>query len=321
MLSVLITAFAGPDALVVKNVPEPKPGEDQVSIAVAYAGVSFADLLQTRGAYQTRPELPFAPGWEVAGTVRADAAGFRAGDRVAGISVTGGFAETVVVDARMVFPLPDNLDMRRGAALPLNYLTAHYALLNRGALRPGEVVMIHGAAGGVGSAACQVAAAYGARVIAVVSTQEKADVARRAGAHEIVDVTDFGDEAKRLTEGNGVDLVVDPVGGDRFTDSLRSLRAGGRLLVLGFAGGEIPTVKVNRLLLTNTSVVGVGVAEYWRQEPDYARTQWQELLPLLASGSLNPPISSVFPLAQAAAALRFVDERRATGKVLLKVRG
>ncbi|MFF3380628.1 NADPH:quinone oxidoreductase family protein [Streptomyces sp. NPDC002680] len=321
MKGVVLTAFEGPDALAVRELPEPAAKEDQVLIDVEWAGVTFADLLQTRGEYQSRPQLPFIPGWEVSGTVRADAGGFRAGDRVAAVSVTGGFARTVAVDAPMVFRLPENVDTRSGAALPLNYLTAHFALLRRGALRAGDVVLVHGAAGGVGSAACQVAAAYGARVIAVVSNEEKAELARSLGAHEVVAAGGFLDEVRTLTDGQGVDVVVDPVGGDRFLDSLRSLRRGvGRLLVLGFAGGGIPTVRVNRLLLTNTAVLGVGVAEYWRQDPQAARAQWHELLPLLKSGRLDPPISAVFPLEQAAAALRHLDERTALGRTLLIVR-
>ena len=171
----------------------------------------------------------------MSGTVRTDGAGFRAGDRVAALTVTGGFAQTAAVDASMVVPLPDNVDTRRGAALPLNYLTAHFALMHAVALRPGEVLLVHGAAGGVGSAACQLAAAYGARVIAVVSTDEKAELARSSGAHEVVGVGGFLDEVRTLTDGRGVDVVVDPVGGDRFPDSLRALRhGGGRILVLGF---------------------------------------------------------------------------------------
>ncbi|WP_406223845.1 NADPH:quinone oxidoreductase family protein [Streptomyces canus] len=320
MQGVIVTAFEGPDALVVRELPEPEVQEGQVLIGVEWAGVVFPDLLQTRGEYQTRPELPFVPGWEMSGTVRTDGAGFRAGDRVAALPVTGGFAQTAAVDATMVFPLPDNVDTRRGAALPLNYLTAHFALVHRGALRPGEVVLVHGAAGGVGSAACQLAAAYGARVIAVVSTDEKAELARSVGAHEVVRVGGFLDEVRTLTDGRGVDLVVDPVGGDRFPDSLRALRHGaGRLLVLGFAGRGIPMVKVNRLLMTNTSVLGVGMDEYWRQDPEAARVYWQELWPLLKSGRLDPPISSVFPLEQASAALKHLDQRKVLGRTLLQI--
>src|SRR3954469_13960224 len=255
MHAAVITALAGPDAVEVQERPEPVPTSHQVLVDVQYAGVTFPDVLHTRGEYQRRPDVPFTPGWEVAGVVRADAAGLRAGDRVAAMPTIGGFAETVAVDAQMVFPLPDDVSFDRAAVLPLNYLTVHFAFTRRARLRSGEIVLVHGAAGGIGTAACQLAVAYGARVIAVVSTPEKGEVARAAGAHEVVPVDGFRDEVRRLTEGRGADVVVDPVGGDRFTDSLRSLGHEGRLVVLGFTGREIPSVKVNRLLLTNTTVM------------------------------------------------------------------
>jgi NADPH2:quinone reductase len=316
----LITALVGPDAVEVRDVPHPVPRPGQVLVDVEFAGVVFPDVLQTRGEYQLRPDLPFTPGWEVAGVVREDAGGFAAGDRVAAMPVTGGFAETVAVGADMVFPLPDGVPSDKGAALPLNYLTMHFTLTRRAKLKSGETVLVHGAAGGVGTAACQLAAAYGARVIAVVSTPEKGEVARAAGAHEVVPVDGFRDEVRRLTESGGVDVVVDPVGGDRFTDSLRSLAREGRLLVLGFTGGEIPTVKVSRLLLTNTSVLGVASAEFWSDEPDYASQQWRDLVPLIESGAIDPPIGPVFALEDAAAAIRELDERRAAGRVLVRTR-
>ena len=320
MRAALITALTGPDAVEVRNVPDPVPQPGQVLVDVEFAGVVFPDVLKTRGEYQLRPELPFTPGWEVAGVVREDAGGFTAGDRVAAMPVTGGFAETVAVDAYMVFPLPDGVPFDKGAALPLNYLTMHFTLTRRAKLESGETVLVHGAAGGVGTAACQLAAAYGARVIAVVSTPEKGEVARAAGAHEVVPVDGFRDEVRRLTEGRGVDVVVDPVGGDRFTDSLRSLAREGRLVVLGFTGRVIPTVKVNRLLLTNTTVMGAASAEFWRTEPGYVGQQWRHLVPLMRSGAIDPPIGSVFPLDQAAAAIREIDQRRAAGRTLLRVR-
>ena len=281
---------------------------------------AFPDVLHTRGEYQLRPEVPFTPGWEVSGVVRADGNGFRAGDRVSAMPVVGGFAETVAVDARMAFPLPDTVPFDKGAALPLNYLTTHFALTRRGRLAKDETVLVQGAAGGVGTAACQMAAAFGARVIAVVSTPEKAEFARRAGAHDAVLADGFRDEVKRLTDGRGVDVVVDPVGGDRFTDSLRSLAPEGRLLVIGFAGREIPTVKANRLLLTNTAVIGAATNEFWMKHPEYPRQQWDDLVPMLESGTLDPPISTVFSLDEAGDAIRTLDERRATGKVLVRIR-
>lgn len=320
MKAAVITALEGPDAVELQEIPEPTPDDRQVLIDVEYAGVAFPDVLHTRGEYQLRPEVPFTPGWEVSGLVRADGHGFRAGDRVAAMPVLGGFAQTVAVDARMVFPLPDAVPFDKAAALPLNYLTAHFALTRRAHLVQGETVLVQGAAGGVGSSACQLAAAYGARVIAVVSTPEKGEVARRAGAHDVVSSDGFRDEVGRLTDGRGVDVVVDPVGGDRFTDSLRSLALEGRLIVIGFAGRGIPTVKANRLLLSNTSVIGAATNEFWTEHPDFPRRQWDDLVPLLEAGRLDPVIGPVFALNEVAGAIRTLDERRATGKVLVRAR-
>ena len=320
MRAAVITELSGPDAVEVQERPEPVPESHQVLVDVEYAGVTFPDVLHTRGEYQRRPDVPFTPGWEVSGVVRADAAGFGAGDRVTAMPTIGGFAETVAVDAATVFPLPESVPFDKAAALPLNYLTVHFAFTRRARLKKGETVLVHGAAGGIGTAACQLAAAHGARVIAVVSTREKGQVARAAGAHEVVSVEGFRNEVRRLSEGRGVDVVVDPVGGDRFTDSVRSLAREGRLLVLGFTGREIPTVKVNRLLLTNTSVMGVASAEFWVDEPDYAGQQWRDLMPLIRSRALDPPIGPVFSLDDAAAAIRELDERRAVGRVLVRMR-
>jgi NADPH2:quinone reductase len=234
--------------------------------------------------------------------------------------IVGGLAEAVAVDARMVFPLPDSVSFATGAALPLNFLTAHLALVRRGHLTEDETVMVQGAAGGLGTAVCSLARALGARVIAVVSTLEKAETVSAAGAHEVVLAEGFKDQVRRLTHGRGVDMVVDPVGGDRFTDSLRSLATEGRLLVLGFAGGDIPTVRTNRLLLTNTSVMGVASNELWTLDPDYPAEQWRDLIPRVESGSIDPVIGGEFPLEDAASAIRLLDERRAHGKILVRVR-
>lgn len=320
MRAAVITALTGPDGVVVRDEPEPEAAAGQVLIDVHSAGVVFPDVLQTRGDYQMRPELPFTPGWEVAGVVREDCGGFRAGDRVAAMPVIGGFAETVAVRPEMVFPLPDDILFDKGAALPLNYLTGHFALMRRARLLAGEAVLVQGAAGGVGTAACQLAAAYGARVIAVVSTPDKGEIARAAGAHEVVGVAGFRDQVSRLTDGRGVDVVVDPVGGDRFTESLRTLAPEGRLIVIGFTGREIPTVKVNRLLLTNTTVMGAASEEFWHLDPGYADQQWRELMPLMRSGAIDPPIGEIFSLEEIASALRAMDERRAIGRLIVRVR-
>ncbi|TNC47172.1 NADPH:quinone oxidoreductase family protein [Mumia zhuanghuii] len=320
MRAVQITSLEGPSAVEVVEVDAPEPGPDQVVIDVKAAGVSFPEVLQTRGQYQIKPPLPFVPGSEVAGEVVSapSGTGFSTGDRVAAFPALGGFAERVVADTSMTFHLPDNLSYEQGAAVPLNYLTAHFGLLKRGHLRNGESVLVQGAAGGVGTASIQVAKAFGAgQVIAVTSTDAKGEIAVAAGADAYVLADGFRDAVKELTGGHGVDLVVDPVGGDRFTDSLRSLKDDGRLLVIGFTAGSIPEVKVNRLLLNNLDVRGVGWGAYVLKRPGYVAAQWSELAPYLAEGKLTAPIGGRFPLEDAARALAIIDSREALGKVVL----
>jgi NADPH2:quinone reductase len=318
--AVQVVRLDGPAAVEVRDVPEPERRRDQVLVEVRAAGVNFPDVLQTKGLYQYKPDLPFTLGSEVTGVVRdaPDGSPLRAGDRVAAFPSTGAFAEVAAVQADHVLPLPDEVSFAKGACLPMNYLTAHFALLVRGHLRKGQTVLVHGAAGGVGTACVQLAAALGARVVAVVSTEEKAAAARAVGAHETVLAEGFRDAVKELTGGAGVDLVVDPVGGDRFTDSLRSLAPEGRLLVVGFTGGDIPTVRVNRLLLNNIDVVGVGWGAFALARPGYLAGQWAELEPHLRSGALDPLMSATFPLERAAEALARIDERQVTGKVVLE---
>jgi NADPH:quinone reductase len=313
----VVERLDGPSAI--RVVDRPEPDGDGVRIAVAAAGVTFPDALLTRGLYQLRPEPPFVPGSEVSGVVTDAPAGsgFLPGQRVAAFPGLGGFAETVVVPPHLVFALPEEVDTEVAAGLPMNLLTVHFALLDRGRLQPGERVLVHGAAGGIGVAAIQLAVARDAHVIAVTSSEDKAEVARTAGAHEVVAVEGFRDAVQELTGGEGVDLVLDPVGGDRMTDSLRCLRRRGRLLVVGFTAGEIPTVKVNRLLLNNLDVVGVGWGAHWLAEPAYPAQQWADLLPDLRAGRLLPPIGARYRLEDAAAAVASLEERRATGKVLL----
>jgi NADPH2:quinone reductase len=322
MRAARVTSLDGPASVTVGEVDEPAAAPGHVLVDVHEAGVSFPDVLMSRGLYQMRPDLPFVPGAECAGVVRevAEGSAFSVGDRVAAFPVLGAFAETVAVPEAMVFPLPDAVSFEAGAALPMNYLTVHFALTRRGQLERGETVLVHGAAGGIGTAAIQLARAMDARVIAVVSSDDKIETARAAGAHHIVLADGFLAAAKELTDGRGVDVVVDPVGGDRFTDSLRSLAPEGRLLVIGFTAGQIPEVKVNRLLLGNISVVGVGWGAFWMPDPTYLRTQWAAILPLLESGALAPPIGTRHPLDDVAAALTEIDERRAHGKVTLTVR-
>jgi NADPH:quinone reductase len=325
MRALQITELSGPrTALAEVDVPEPEPSHmltpgSGVVIDVRAAGVSFPEVLQTRGEYQFKPDLPFVPGSEVAGVVRSapEGSGVSAGERVAACVMLGAFAEVAVAPEFLVFPLPDSLDFEQGAALVLNYHTAYFALKLRGRLAEGETVLVHGAAGGVGTAALQVAKGLGARTIGVVSTEDKERVAREAGADEVVRSDGAWRDAAKELSGGGVDVVVDPVGGDRFTDSLRSLRENGRLVVVGFTGGSIPEVKVNRLLLNNVEVVGAGWGAYVMGKPDLNREIGREIGRLIDSGHVRPIVGARFPLDRAADALELIDERGATGKVVL----
>src|SRR6476659_9115027 len=317
MRAIQIQNLNGPDeALALVDTPEPEPSHplspgSGVLVDVHSAGVSFPEVLQTRGEYQFKPDLPFVPGSEVGG-IRRDT-----GERVAAFTFLGAFAEVAVAPEYMVFPIPDDWSYAQGAALVLNYHTAYFALKIRGRLTAGETVLVHGAAGGVGTATIQVAKGLGARVIGVVSTEEKEQVARDAGADEVVRSDGFKDSVKEL---GGADLVIDPVGGDRFTDSLRSLKEEGRLVVVGFTAGSIPEVKVNRLLLNNTEVIGAGWGGYVMGKPDLNRQIGRRSRRLIEAGAVNPPVGASFALDQAADALKLIDGRGATGKVVLEVR-
>jgi NADPH:quinone reductase len=326
MKAIQITKLDGPTSIELVDVEPPNPTRDQVLISIRAAGVAFPELLQSRGLYQVKPTLPYTPGSEVAGVVVSAPAdsGFAEGDRVVAITtfegadqttlpMLGGFSEQAVAAVDMTFALPDDVSFEKGASIPLNYFTAYFALIERGRLVAGESVLVHGAAGGVGTAAIQIARAFGAsRVIAVTSTPEKGAIAVAAGADEFILVDGFADAVKAL---GGVDIVVDPVGGDRFTDSLRSLKENGRILVIGFTAGTIPSVKVNRLLLKNISVVGVGWDVHKR--PGHMRSQWNAIEPHIRSGVLSPVIEAAYPLRDASAALLAIEQRRVSGKIVL----
>jgi NADPH:quinone reductase len=327
MRAIQIVELSGPEhALELVELPEPEashvltPGSGVV-VEVHNAGVSFPELLQTRGEYQLKPPLPFVPGSEVGGVVRSapEDAGVAPGDRVAAFCMLGGFAEVAVAPPVLTFPISDELDFAQAAALILNYHTAYFALKLRGRLAEGESVLVHGAAGGVGTASLQVAKGLGARTYAVVSSEEKERVAREAGADEVLRSDGpWKDQAKELS-GGGVDLVLDPVGGDRFTDSLRSLRETGRVVVVGFAGGSIPEVKVNRLLLGNTEVIGAGWGAYVMSKPGVSAQIGDEINRLVDEGFVRPVVGARFPLERAADALELIDGRGATGKIVLDV--
>ncbi|MBO0847118.1 MAG: NADPH:quinone oxidoreductase family protein [Nocardioides sp.] len=323
MRAVQVLQSTGPADVRVVDVPEPEPGPGEVLIEVHAVGVSFPDLLLSQGLYQLRPEPPFTLGVDIAGTVvsTGGAEGLAPGARVAGVVPYGGAGERAVVPAGAVFPLPDGVSYDEGAALPMNYLTALFALQERGEVRAGETVLVHGAAGGVGTATLQVAKGLGARTIAVVSTEEKAAFARAAGADETVRLDGFKDTVGSLTAGRGVDVVVDVVGGDVFTDSLRCLSEQGRLLVVGFAAGQgIPEVRVNRLLLGNIDVRGVGWGAFAMTKPEYLQQQWRDLLPMVESGVVRPPVGATYELDDFGRALQEMSDRRTLGKTVVRVR-
>jgi NADPH2:quinone reductase len=328
MRAIQIVEESGPDsALRIVELPQPEPSHmltpgEGVVVEVHVAGVSFPELLQTRGQYQMKPPLPYVPGSEVGGVVLSAPAGAAVspGDRVAAFCALGGWAEQAVAPEFFTFPLSPELDFAQGAALILNYHTAYFSLVLRGGLRKGETVLVHGAAGGVGTASLQVAKGMGARTIALVSSEEKGRVAEAAGADEVVLLGDGWKDEVIERSGGGVDVVMDPVGGDRFTDSLRCLREDGRLLVVGFTGGSIPEVKVNRLLLKNISVVGAGWGAYVMGKPELNREVGAAVGRMVDEGFIRPIIGERFSFERAADALKTLDERRATGKIVLDVR-
>ncbi len=323
MRAILVTRLDGPEAVEVSDIDEPDAAG--VVVDVHAAGVAFPDALLSRGLYQYKPKLPFVLGGEIAGVVRYAPPGahVKPGDRVLGLTmITGGMAEVAVLPPDRVFALPDNVSFEAGAGVLFNDLTVHFALRTRGRLMPGETVLVHGAAGGIGTSTLRLAPAFGAaRTIAVVSTADKIDVAKNAGATDVVLADGFKDAVAELTGGRGVDIVMDPVGGDRFTDSLRSLAPAGRLLIVGFTGGDIPTIKANRLLLNNVDAVGVGWGAWVLSHPGYLAEQWDELESLLASGKVSAPEPQVYPIDAAARAIASLENRTARGKVVLRVRG
>ena len=319
-----IAAFTGPEDVEWTEVAEPAESAEPaagggVVIDVAAAGVSFADLLQTRGAYQMRVALPYTPGMDAAGVVRSCAPGadFRPGQRVAVLVPYGCWQEVIDVPPGRVLPLPDGMSFEAAAAAPLNYLTGLFALVRRARALAGETLLVHGAAGGVGTAALQLGKALGLRTIAVAGDEAKREFAVRCGANHAVLSDGWLAAVRDLVGERAVDIVVDPVGSDRMTDSLRSLAPEGRLLVLGFAGGEIPVVKVNRLLLGNTGVLGVASREFFEQRPALMTELWGQLMELWRTRMLADPPVEAHPFADARGALRAIADRRALGKVVL----
>ncbi len=328
MRAVIVERFGPLENAVVKEVEPPKPGPKQVLIEARNAGVNFPDVLMISGAYQVKPEFPFSPGMEVSGVVAAvgaDVEHLKRGQRVAAHVGFGAYAEQVLAPESSCYPLPDGISFEHAAALGLVYQTAHFALTERAHVSAGERVLITGAAGGVGMAAVQLVKAYGGITFAGVRRAEQEDSVRQAGADHVIllDSENLYDDLRaqvhEITNRHGVDVGVDTVGGGVFDASLRALAWGGRMIAVGFASGEIPSVKVNYLLLRNLSVIGLHWADYLRREPQWVRRVQNDLYSLYGQKKISPQIMEVHKLEDFQTALEAIKAGRVQGKVLLSM--
>lgn len=326
----LVLCEHGPlENLALADRPEPEPAADEVLVEVHAASVNFPDLLVIGGTYQRLPPRPFVPGKDLAGIVTrvgSRVRGLRAGDRVMAQVEWGAFAERCAVPARSCHRMSPRMSFAEGAAMGLVYLTAHFALVERARLCAGETVLVNGAAGGVGLAAVQIAKALGARVLAAVSSEEKAQFVRANGADHVIR-TDVPELRERLREqvfaataGRGADAIVDPVGGELFEASLRAVAWRGRIVIVGFASGRIPEVRAGVILVKNVSLIGLQVSDYRDRAPQQARRVQRQLFKLYEEGRILPRVTASYALADYLAALRAVAERRALGKVVLALR-
>jgi NADPH2:quinone reductase len=322
MKAVRCHAFGPVGHLALEDVPPPVPGRGQVVVSVKAAGVNFPDTLIVQGQYQIKPELPFTPGAEFAGIVKAvgeDVATVKPGDSVLGVGVTGGFAEEALIDAANLVRLPAGADFAVAAALTMAYGTSLHALQDRARLAPGETLLVLGAGGGVGLAAVEIGKLSGATVIAAASTDAKLDICRSRGADAVInyDREDLKERVRALTDGRGADVVYDPVGGSYTAPATRSVAWNGRYLVVGFAAGEIPHVPLNLPLLKGYSIVGVYWGEFVRREPAANAANMKRLMDWVATGKLAPLISARYPLSQAVDALFAMMRREVAGKVVI----
>jgi len=322
MKAVLCKEYGPPESLVIEDIPSPRPGKGQVVITVKACGVNFPDTLIIEGKYQFKPALPFSPGGEVSGIVKELGEGVntvKVGDRVIAFTGWGGFAEEVVTEAAKLIPIPGDIDFATAASFTLVFGTAHHALKDRAHIKPGETLLVLGAAGGVGLASVELGKLMGARVIAAASSDENLEVCKQHGADDVINYTneDLRERVKTLTGGNGVDVIVDPLGGNYSEPALRSIAWNGRFLVIGFAAGDIPRIPLNLTLLKGCSIVGVFWGSFTEHEPRHNQENIQELLTWLAQGKLKPHISATYPLERAAGALNDVLNRKVKGKVVL----
>lgn len=327
MKAVVIDEFGPPETAGVQDLPSPEPDRGQLLIDVAYAPVNFVDSLVFTGRYQFLPDRPFTPGKGPVGTVRAigpGVEGFEIGDRVLAMAEHGGYAEQALVPASQSYRLPDAVSFEAAAVMSLAFDTAWVTLFERGRLKAGETVLVLGATGAVGNAAIQLAKARGARAIAAVSSLDRSDEVMAAGADAIVDISvpdlrnGLREQIHAVTDRRGVDLVVDPLGGDIFDAALRCIAWRGRMVIVGFAAGRIPEVKVNYLMLKNIEVSGMQVSDYRKRMPDLMRECFAEILDLAASGRIKPASYTVYPLEDFARALDNVVTRKIKGRALLQ---
>lgn len=324
MKAVLCHQYGPPSSLVVEDLPSPTPGPGQVLISVHAAGVNFPDALIVQGKYQSKPELPFSPGSEVAGIVKSVGEGVthpQPGQSVIAFTSTGGFAEEVVVQADRTLPLPQGMDFVTASAFVVTYATSYHALKDRAAMQPAETLLVLGASGGVGLTAIQIGKLMGARVIAAASSDDKLATCREHGADELINYSreNLRERIKELTNGRGVDVIYDPVGGDYAEPALRSMAWQGRYLVIGFAAGEIPKIPLNLTLLKGCSIMGVFWGTFTRMQPELSAANLQQLVDWYTQGRLASHISATYPLERAADALNAVLSRQVTGKLVLQV--
>lgn len=322
MKAALCKSLDGPGGLVIETLPEPEPGPNQAIVRVEAVGLNFADTLITRGKYQFKPDLPFSPGAEIAGVVEhipAGDGGILPGERVLAYVNWGGARGKIAIDVAALVPVPDAVPLTVAAGLSVTYGTAMHGLGDRGRLKPGETVVVTGAAGGAGQAAVEIGKLMGARVIAVASSPEKCAVAKAAGADETIAFpgADLKIAVRELTAGQGADVVYDCIGGDASEPLVRALAWQGRFLVVGFASGEIPKIPLNLLLLRGAEIAGVFWGEAIRRQPARHRADMRQVLEWVADGRLHPRIHATYPLQQINEALGVLERREATGKVVL----
>jgi len=316
--------FGPVDSHKVEEIEDPRAEAGQVIVDVKAAGVSFPDVLIIQGKYQFQPPFPFSPGGEIAGIISEVGEGvvdWKIGDRVIAMTGNGGIAEKVLAFEMTLMPLPDSMDFKDGAAFPLNYGTTYYALKQRGQLQAGETLLVTGAGGGVGTTAIEIGKAMGARVIAAASSDEKLEIAKNLGADEIINYSDgeLKEKVKALTGGLGADVIYDPIGGDIFMQCMRCINWKGRVLVIGFASGPIPEVPTNLALLKGCSIVGVFWGRFTGAEPEENSQNFDELFALHAEGKLKPQITKSYSLDDAAEAIASLENRKATGKVVIEM--